>query len=121
MAIPGNNFSALVSFKLKQGKDYDKDVVPVMQRFVETTSKEADMFFYGFARSTSDPSVFVCREHYKNADAFLVHLANVGKHLEEMGEFADITMVTFVGSEEDTKNAKLIEATKALPTTFITL
>ena len=120
-SIPADNFSALVFFKLKEGKDYDKDAVPVMDKFVEATKTEKDMLAYAFARSTSDPSVFVCREQYKNADAFLVHLANVGACLEEMAQHADITMVNFVGSPEDCEHAKLREATKDLPTTWLAL
>ena len=53
----------------------------IMKKFVESTKKEEGCIYYGW--TVSGDKLF-CREAYKDGDAANAHLANVGKHIEEI-------------------------------------
>jgi quinol monooxygenase YgiN len=72
------------------------------ERFVEKSKSEVGCLYYGF--SFSGDTAF-CREGYKNGDAALAHLENVGALLTEMLKLTDLIRFEIHGVESE--SAKL--------------
>ena len=68
------------------------------EKFVETTSNESKCLYYGFS---FDNDLAHCREGYKDAEALLKHLDNVGALLGEALKIADITRLEVHGPAEE--------------------
>lgn len=68
------------------------------ERFVETTSNESGVLYYGF--SFRDDLVH-CREGYVDAAGVLAHLENVGPLLEESLQIADLVRLEVHGPADE--------------------
>jgi len=93
----------------------DKEAAaPIMKEFVEKTKTEAGCTYYGW---TVCEDKLVCREAYKNGEAVLAHLENVGacigKLLDGPGTLDEISIH---GPEAEL--AKVKEATEKLGTKY---
>jgi len=84
--------------------------------FVETTMNEPGALFYGFS---FDGDTAHCREGYKDADALLAHLENVGPLLQEALKISDISRLEVHGPEAEL--AKLREPLAGLKPQFFAL
>lgn len=79
-------------FKVHPGKlDAARALLP---RFVERTRSEPGCLCYGF---TLDGDTVFCREAYRDADAALAHLQNVGALLAEMLQLAELVRLEIHG------------------------
>jgi quinol monooxygenase YgiN len=68
------------------------------ERFMEKTRAEPDCMFYGWS---FDGDEVHCREGYKDAQAILFHLQNVGPLLEEALKIATITRLEVHGPRSE--------------------
>ena len=83
-------------FRVNEGKlDEFKSMLP---RFIEKTSTEEDCLYYDF--TICDQTVF-CREGYRDGDAALAHLDNVGPLLEEALGISELVRLEIHGSAEE--------------------
>jgi len=84
---------------------------------VEKTKTEEGLLYYGFTLDKKNNLLF-CREAYKDADAVLAHLANVGEALNKglQDKIFDLLSISIHGPSEQLD--KLKEPTKAFGTTF---
>lgn len=83
-------------FKIHEGQQ--QAFRTLCERFVEKTSTEANCLYYGFS---FDGDVAHCREGYRDADAALAHLENVGALLEEVLKVSDLTRMEIHGPREE--------------------
>jgi len=74
------------------------------ERFVETTSNEPGCLYYGFS---FDQHEVHCREGYKDADAALAHIENVGSLLKELEELALTVRFEIHGPEEELNKLRI--------------
>jgi quinol monooxygenase YgiN len=88
----------------------------ICEQFVEKTSTEADCLYYGFSFNGSEAH---CREAYKNAEAALAHLDNVGAILAEALTISTLSRLEIHGPE--TELAKLRGPLAALNPAFFAL
>ena len=86
------------------------------EAFVEKTSTEPGCLFYGFSFSGDEVH---CREGYKDAEALIKHLGNVGALIDEALKISDITRVEVHGPEAQLE--LLREPLAALNPQFFTL
>src|SRR5215472_1406349 len=86
------------------------------ERFVEKSKTEAGCLYYGFC---FNGDVAFCREGYKNGDAALAHLENVGTLLGEMQKITDIVRLEIHGPEAEL--AKMRGALTDLKPEYFTL
>ena len=92
MAQPDTCCTIVPYFKVHDGKlDEFKNGCA---QFIEVTKSEAGCLFYGFSFNGSEAH---CREGYKDADALLAHLDNVGEMLQEALKISDITRLEVHG------------------------
>ena len=68
------------------------------ERFMEKTRAEPDCMFYGWSFGGDEVH---CREGYKDAQAILFHLQNVGPLLEEALKIATITRLEVHGPRSE--------------------
>jgi len=68
------------------------------EQFVTKTSNEPDCLYYGFSFEGNEAH---CREGYKNAEAALAHLDNVGELLAEVLKIAELTLLEIHGPEQE--------------------
>ena len=68
------------------------------EKFVEKTKTEAGCLYYGFC---FNGEAAFCREGYKNGDAALAHLENVGALLGELQKITDIVRFEIHGPEAE--------------------
>ena len=66
----------------------------LLPRFVEQTRSEPGCLHYGF---TIDGDTVFCREAYRDAEAALAHLQNVGALLAEMLQHAELVRLELHG------------------------
>jgi quinol monooxygenase YgiN len=79
-------------FKVHPGKlDAARALLP---RFVEQTRSEPGCLYYGF---TLDGDTVFCREAYRDAEAALAHLQNVGTLLAEMLQHSELVRLELHG------------------------
>ena len=79
-------------FKIHNGKR--EAFIALCQQFVEKTRQEPNCLYYGFS---FDGDFVHCREGYKDADAALAHLENVGTLITELLKVADMTRIEVHG------------------------
>lgn len=85
-------------------------------KFVELTRKEPGCLYYGFSFNGNTAH---CREGYKNAEAALAHVANVGEALGELLKHVKLTRLEIHGPEAEL--AKLREPLAPFNPQFFTL
>jgi quinol monooxygenase YgiN len=66
----------------------------ICEQFLAKTSTETDCLYYGFSFNGDEAH---CREGYKNAEAALAHLDNVGQVLAEALKIAALTRLEIHG------------------------
>jgi quinol monooxygenase YgiN len=83
-------------FKVKPGKleAFER----LTEQFVETTSNEPRMLYYGWSFNGDEAH---CRQGYHTAEGLLEHVANVTPLLQEASKIADFTKLTIQGPEEE--------------------
>jgi quinol monooxygenase YgiN len=88
-------------FKIHPGKmEVAKALLP---KFVEITKSEAGCLYYEF---TINNDIIFCREAYKDGDATLVHLQNVGALIEELLKSADVHRLELHGPAAELEKLK---------------
>ena len=92
------------------------DFKKLCEAFVDKTNNEKDCLYYGFSFNGNEAH---CREGYKNAEAALAHLDNVGDILAEALKISDLTRLEIHGPEEEL--AKLREPLAGLNPAFFVL
>lgn len=114
MATQDTCCSIVPYFKIGSGKlDAFK---ALCEQFVEKSNEEPQCLYYGFS---FDGDQAHCREGYKNADAALAHLDNVGALLQEALKIAELTRLEIHGPEAEL--AKLRGPLADLKPQFFTL
>lgn len=83
-------------FKINAGKL--QEFKRVAARCVEQTKSEQGCLYYGFSYFGDEAH---CREGYKDADAALAHVENVGLLLGELLKLAELTKLEFHGPAEE--------------------
>jgi quinol monooxygenase YgiN len=83
-------------FKIHPGKM--PEFKALCEQFVAKTKTEPDCLFYGFS---FDGDQAHCREGYRNADAAITHVQNVGALLAELLKIADVTRFELHGPEAE--------------------
>ncbi|MCP5145215.1 MAG: antibiotic biosynthesis monooxygenase [Gammaproteobacteria bacterium] len=68
------------------------------EKFMERTSSEPGCLYYGFSFEGMNVH---CREGYRDADALLHHLDNVGDLLREALKIADLARLEIHGPEDE--------------------
>jgi quinol monooxygenase YgiN len=68
------------------------------EAFVEATQNEPGCLYYGFSVNGNE---IHCREGYKDADALLAHLDNVGALLQEALKIAELSRFEIHGPESE--------------------
>lgn len=88
-------------FKIKPGcAEVFKALIP---KFIVSTQTEKSCLYYDF--SISGDMAF-CREAYVDAAALLLHIDNVGKHLEASSEISEIARIEVHGPAEELAKLK---------------
>lgn len=88
----------------------------ISEQFVVKSNNEPDCLYYGFSFNGNEAH---CREGYKNAEAALAHLDNVGELLGEALKIAELTRLEVHGPESEL--AKLREPLASLKPAFFVL
>ncbi|MCH9798652.1 MAG: hypothetical protein K0U17_01895 [Betaproteobacteria bacterium] len=70
----------------------------ICEQFIAKTSNETDCLYYGFSFNGDEAH---CREGYKNAEAALAHLDNVGVLLAEAFKISELTRLEIHGPESE--------------------
>lgn len=96
MATQDTAVTIVPYMKVQPGKM--QEFKALCERFVEKTKTEAGCLYYGFC---FNGDVAFCREGYKNGDAALAHLENVGALLGEMMKITDFTRLEVHGPEAE--------------------
>jgi len=96
MATQDTTVTIVPYIKVHSGKMHE--VEPLCERFVEKSKTEAGCLYYGFC---FNGDVAFCREGYKNGDAALAHLDNVGALLVELQKLTDIVRIEIHGPEAE--------------------
>ena len=86
------------------------------ERFVELTRNEPGCLYYGFC---FDGNLVHCREGYRDAEAALAHLTNVGETLNEALKISKLLRLELHGPADEL--AKLRGPLASLPAQFLTL
>ena len=100
MATQDTTVTIVPYLKVRPGKM--QEFKALCERFVEQSQTEPGCLYYGFS---FNGDLAFCREGYKNADAALAHLQNVGALLGEMPSLTDFVRIEVHGP--DTELAKL--------------
>lgn len=98
-------------FKIHEGRV--DDFKALIEQFIESTSPEEGCLYYDFS---INGDVAYCREAYADADAVLVHLGNVGAHIEASTAFSDMFRLELHGPAAELD--KLREPLKELPVEY---
>ena len=96
MATQDSTVTIVPYIKVHSGKM--QEFKALCERFVEMSKGEAGCLYYGFS---FNGDLAFCREGYKNADALLAHLENVGTLLAEMQHLSDIARLEIHGPESE--------------------
>jgi len=70
----------------------------IAEKFVAQTASESGCLYYGFCFNGLEAH---CREGYRNAEALLAHLDNVGPILDEALKISEITRLEIHGPESE--------------------
>jgi len=96
MATQDRTVTIAPYFKIQSGKI--QDCKALCERFVEKSETEAGCLYYGF---TFNGDVVFCREGYKDAEAVLAHIQNVGALLGEFGKVTELLRFEIHGPESE--------------------
>jgi hypothetical protein len=96
MAIADKSCTIMPYFKVLGG-DLD-NFKKLCGHWIEETNKEPDCLYCGFS---VNGDIVCCRETYKNADAVLNHLDNIGDLLFEALTIAQLSRLEIHGSEDE--------------------
>src|SRR5689334_9521278 len=96
MATQDTTVTIVPYLKIRPGKM--QELNPPCERFVEKSKMEAGCLYYGFC---FNGDVAFCREGYKDGDAALAHLENVGALLLELQKLTDIIRLEVHGPEAE--------------------
>ena len=96
MATQDRTVTIAPYFRIHSGKM--QECKALCEQFVEKSQGEAGCLYYGF---TFNGDVVFCREGYKDADAALAHLQNVGALLGEFGKITEILRLELHGPESE--------------------
>lgn len=95
-------------FKINTGQlEEFKALIP---KCIASTQSEKNCFYYDY---TINGDMVFCREAYANAEAVLIHLENVGPHLEAAAKISTIDRIEIHGPAEEL--AKLKQPLADLP------
>jgi quinol monooxygenase YgiN len=83
-------------FKVHSGKM--QELKALCEQFVEKSSTEKGCLYYGFS---FDGDAVHCREGYRDADAALEHLTNVGALLTQLLNITDLVRLEIHGIESE--------------------
>ena len=83
-------------FKIHAGKV--PEAKKFCEQFVEKSKTESGCLYYGFS---FDGDQMHCREGYRDADAAIAHVENVGALLGELLKIADVTRFELHGPEAE--------------------
>lgn len=86
------------------------------EQFVAKTQNEDGCLYYGFSFDGLEAH---CREGYKNADALLIHLDNIGDLLEQALQISELSGLEIHGPEAELE--KLRTPLADLPAQYFTL
>ena len=100
--IPDTCCSLHPYFKINEG--CNEKFKEIVGKFCEQVKKETGCVHYNFSFSGEDEAH--CREMYKNGEALLFHLENVGAALGEALENAKVERLEFHGTQEDWDKCK---------------
>ena len=96
MATQDTAVTILPYLKVRPGKM--QEFKALCERFVEKSSTESGCLYYGFS---FNGDIAFCREGYKNGEAALAHLDNVGALLAEMQKLIDMVRFEVHGPESE--------------------
>ena len=96
MAITDTCCTIVPYFKIHTGKV--PEARKFCEQFLEKTQTEPGCLYYGFS---FDGDQMHCREGYRNADAAIAHVENVGALLGEFLKIADVTRFELHGPEAE--------------------
>ena len=83
-------------FKIHSGKI--REFKALCEQFVEKTMNEPGCLYYGFS---FDGDQSHCREGYRDADAAIAHVENVGQLLGELLKISDVVRFELHGPEAE--------------------
>jgi len=96
MATDDRCCSIVPYFKIHSGKI--QEFKTVCEQFVEKTKSEQGCLYYGYS---FDGDQAHCREGYRDAEATIAHVQNVGSLLPELFKFADVIRFEVHGPEAE--------------------
>ena len=96
MATPDRCCTIVPYFKIHAGKI--PEAKKFCEQFVEKSKTESGCLYYGFS---FDGDQMHCREGYRDADAAIAHVENVGALLGELLKIADVTRFELHGPEAE--------------------
>lgn len=73
------------------------------EKFIDRAKTEEGCLFYGFSRCGN---TYFCREAYRDADAALAHVANVGDLIEQALEISELTRAEIHGISSEIEKLK---------------
>lgn len=83
-------------FKIHAGKM--QEFKALCEQFVELTNKEPGCLFYGFSFDGDNAH---CREGYRDGDATMAHVQNIGHLLPEVFKIADLARMELHGPQAE--------------------
>ena len=93
---PSQSVSIHPYFKVHEGKL--EDFKALFPKFIEKTETEEGCYFYEF---TLNGDIVFCRESYRDGDAALLHLDNVGALLKEALGISELIRLELHGPENE--------------------
>jgi quinol monooxygenase YgiN len=96
MATDDKCCSIVPYFKIHSGKA--AEFRKLCEQFVDKTKNEPGCLFYGFSFDGDNAH---CREGYRDADAAIAHIQNVGQLLQELLKIADLTRLELHGPKDE--------------------
>jgi hypothetical protein len=96
MATQDRSVTIAPYLKVHNGKL--QEVKAVCERLVEKSKGEPGCLYYGFS---FNGDIAFCREGYKDADALLAHLENVGPLIGELQKVTDFIRIELHGVESE--------------------
>jgi quinol monooxygenase YgiN len=96
MATQDTAVTIVPYIKVRTGKM--QEFKALCEQFVEKSKTESGCLYYGFC---FNGDMAFCREGYKNADAALAHLENVGALLGDLQKLTDMVRFELHGPESE--------------------
>ena len=96
MSVKDTTVTIVPYFHIQEGKM--EAFKAICERFIEQTNKEEGVLYYGFS---FHEDIAHCREGYKNAEAALEHIANVGDIIDDALQVSDLVTLELHGIKEE--------------------